>query len=319
MCGIYRIINKINNKSYIGQSKNICVRWNEHYLSSREVNNENKNKNCSIIHKALNKYGVENFTFEVLTLCNPCDLNDEEKYFISYYNTLIPNGYNIEPGGHPPSKFGSNNHNSKMNENDIYKIRESYALGDKKNNVYETYKDIISINTFNDIWQGKTWTHIHMDVYTLENKQKQKNNYDKISARKSVQVLSDEDILKIRHLKNDGYSKKYVHNQYYSNININTFNDIWYNMTFKHIISDHPIIPQKRHRNSNQDGALNPHAKFSEKDIIYIRSLYENKDNHYTIKSLAEMFNVSKVTMSNILHYKTYKNIRVQGDGINDM
>ena len=51
--GIYKITNKINGKSYIGQSVNIERRFSEHKVSSHNPKN--------LIHKALNKYGIENW------------------------------------------------------------------------------------------------------------------------------------------------------------------------------------------------------------------------------------------------------------------
>lgn len=313
MCGIYRITNKINAKAYIGKSKNICVRWNEHYLMSCNKNLKHIEQDTSIIHKAIRKYGIENFVFEVLTLCDATSLDDEEKYFISYYNTIQPNGYNIQSGGDGGLEMhGSDNPNSKLNEAMVYDIREKYGQIIQKLIVYEDYKNIISINTFNDIWQGKTWKHIHMDVYTDENKKRQKNNYDKIANHKHFQVLSDEDILKIRDCKNDGLTKRFVHDTYYPDININTFSDIWYGNTFKHIISKHPVIAQKRHRSNDQTGCLNPSAKFTEQDI---RNILLRKNNGETMKEVYNDFqNVTISCFRNVWNRKTYKNIEVENE-----
>lgn len=82
--GIYKITNKINNKSYIGQSVHIEIRWREHIRKG------------NLIHKAIKKYGVNNFTFEILEECKINELNEKEEYYIKKYNTIIPNGYNIE-------------------------------------------------------------------------------------------------------------------------------------------------------------------------------------------------------------------------------
>ena len=60
MIGIYLIRNKINNKVYIGQSIDIEGRWKDHKVRKDE----------SAIHLAIQKYGVENFEFEVLQECS---------------------------------------------------------------------------------------------------------------------------------------------------------------------------------------------------------------------------------------------------------
>lgn len=47
------------------------------------------------------KYGIENFNFEILEECSKNELNDKERYYIQKYNTLAPNGYNLQKGGTP--------------------------------------------------------------------------------------------------------------------------------------------------------------------------------------------------------------------------
>ena len=86
MIGIYKITNLLNNKSYIGQSVHIHRRWQEH------CNPNNKSQ----IAQAIQRYGKENFRFEVLEECAKTDLNKRENYWIEFYNTLAPNGYNIQ-------------------------------------------------------------------------------------------------------------------------------------------------------------------------------------------------------------------------------
>lgn len=68
-CGIYKITNQINGKCYIGQSVNIERRWQEHKrFNSREQ--------LAIIHQAFRKYGLENFSFEILEECSQEQLDD---------------------------------------------------------------------------------------------------------------------------------------------------------------------------------------------------------------------------------------------------
>lgn len=96
--GIYKIENKINGKVYIGQSQNIFKRWSVH-------GNKNKANNCNmVISKAISKYGVENFRFEILELCIKEELNTKEKYWVSVYNSY-KNGYNSTTGGDAPDEF----------------------------------------------------------------------------------------------------------------------------------------------------------------------------------------------------------------------
>ena len=98
MIGIYKITNKINHKSYIGQSTNIEKRWNNH-LSS--VNNTQDHCYNYPVYRAMRKYGVQNFSFEVLELCSSELLDEREQYWVSYFDTY-KNGYNQTVGGNNP-------------------------------------------------------------------------------------------------------------------------------------------------------------------------------------------------------------------------
>lgn len=92
ICGIYKIENLINHHKYIGQSVNIHSRWRRHCADAK---NENQ---TSSLYQAIKKYGIENFSFEILEEC-PRDLLDErEKYWIKFYNSYF-DGYNETLGG----------------------------------------------------------------------------------------------------------------------------------------------------------------------------------------------------------------------------
>ena len=60
---IYKITNKINNKCYIGSSIRVEKRWKEHINASKNPNNPQYNYP---LYSAFRKYGIENFTFEIL-------------------------------------------------------------------------------------------------------------------------------------------------------------------------------------------------------------------------------------------------------------
>lgn len=61
LSGIYRILNKINGNCYIGSSLNVEKRY-KHHLSTLRHNSSR----CSILQKAFNKYGEDNFEFQVI-------------------------------------------------------------------------------------------------------------------------------------------------------------------------------------------------------------------------------------------------------------
>ena len=95
MIGIYKFQNKINQKVYIGQSINIEKRYNAHI---NRVKNKKSNQYNSVLHQAIRKYGIQNFTFEVIQECSVKDLDEREKYWIQYYDSFN-NGYNCTSGG----------------------------------------------------------------------------------------------------------------------------------------------------------------------------------------------------------------------------
>lgn len=96
-CGIYKITNLINGKVYIGQSVNIEKRFISHKNAGFNTNNSGYNYP---LYKAIRKYGLENFSFEIIEELNNNLLNDREKYWISFYNSNDKNfGYNQTEGG----------------------------------------------------------------------------------------------------------------------------------------------------------------------------------------------------------------------------
>ena len=87
---VYLHRNKINNKEYIGISKNkVETRWRK-----------GKGYTDQIFGKAINKYGWDNFEHFVLhTNLSENEAKRLEQHYIAERNTLIPNGYNVSPGG----------------------------------------------------------------------------------------------------------------------------------------------------------------------------------------------------------------------------
>ena len=93
-CGIYKITNTLNGMIYIGKSVEIAPRrWSEHIKSSLNIGTISHTK----IHDAINKDGINNFTFEILEECDKDKLAEREKYWISFYNSDVY-GYNIRKG-----------------------------------------------------------------------------------------------------------------------------------------------------------------------------------------------------------------------------
>ena len=92
-CGIYKITNLITDDAYIGQSVDIYKRWCDHCKCGLGIDTPPGNK----LYKAIQEYGLENFTFELLVECTQAELNDKERYFIELYQADTF-GYNSTGG-----------------------------------------------------------------------------------------------------------------------------------------------------------------------------------------------------------------------------
>lgn len=88
-CGIYRITNLLDNKSYIGQSVDIYKRWTDHCKNGLGIDTPPGNK----LYKAMQEDGLQNFAFELLIECPKEELDNKEKYFIELYQSK-EYGYN---------------------------------------------------------------------------------------------------------------------------------------------------------------------------------------------------------------------------------
>ena len=81
VCGIYKITNQLTDECYIGQSVDCYKRWNDHVKCGLGIDMPPGNK----LYKAMEEYGVENFTFELLQQCDKESLDQQEQYFITLY------------------------------------------------------------------------------------------------------------------------------------------------------------------------------------------------------------------------------------------
>lgn len=119
---IYKITNKINENVYIGQSVNSLIRFAGHKSNAKKPHRN------SAIDKAINKYGIENFELEVIEITE--DYNAREKFWIKFYNSLVPYGYNIMEGGEN-FEIGMKSPKASLNEAQIDKIVKDLTLSSK--------------------------------------------------------------------------------------------------------------------------------------------------------------------------------------------
>lgn len=142
---IYMATNLINNKKYIGQTtRTLEERQKQHERAYRYKSSKN-----NIISRAINKYGKENFSWEVIDTAETIEeLNTKEEYWISYHNTLKENGcgYNDKKGG--------NNHTHSQRTKDLIGIAQ---LGIKNHMYGKTGSDNPTSKRVVDIYTDRIY------------------------------------------------------------------------------------------------------------------------------------------------------------------
>lgn len=178
-CGIYMVTNLINNKKYIGQSKDIKKRFQSHHLSDYK-NPHNCNYNTKF-YQALRKYGLDNFEVTILKLCSENQLDELEVKYIKEFDSFH-NGYNSTEGGqfwspdiHSPevelkrkltreknkSLMSENHPRAKLTNQQVWDIRQRYIDGESVKDIYDDFKDLYKNEaTFRRIILGQTYVTV---------------------------------------------------------------------------------------------------------------------------------------------------------------
>lgn len=119
VCGIYTITNIVNGKMYIGYTNDLYTRGKKHLSELR-----NKEHNNPYLQNSFNKYGEQNFKFEVLEECEERFLVSQEHYWVLLLRTKEEEfGYNIKET-HPNSIGGRHSQETKNKISKINKGRK---------------------------------------------------------------------------------------------------------------------------------------------------------------------------------------------------
>ena len=90
---IYAIRNTVDNKIYIGQTKNAADRWSKHIYEAIH------GRDNMLIHQAMRQYGYDKFYYQIIEQVDEEDADAREKFWIKHMKTIYPNGYNTCVGG----------------------------------------------------------------------------------------------------------------------------------------------------------------------------------------------------------------------------
>lgn len=179
--GIYLICNLKTEHKYIGQTVNLKYRIRRHKQMLRDNLHEN-----DYLQKHYNKYGFDNFAFDILEECDIQNLDEREIFWISHYETMNrKKGYNLESGGNSQKvvsaetkakKKGRNNpmygkkwnekqrlnittanraNSKKLTESDVAEIKREIANGATQKSIAEKYN--LHISTVSKITRGVNW------------------------------------------------------------------------------------------------------------------------------------------------------------------
>ena len=100
---IYKITNIVNGKCYIGLTDgDLKTRWKQHRMG---IHSGSQNGNGLLT--AFREFGTKVFTIDVIEESSVRFLGERERFFIDKYNSLTPNGYNLNDGGARGGSWGS--------------------------------------------------------------------------------------------------------------------------------------------------------------------------------------------------------------------
>ena len=290
---IYQITNLINGKIYIGQTNNIQKRWANHRCS---------NDPNMVIARALRKYGVDNFKFEILLRgLTPDEANQKEIEFIKEKNSLVPYGYNVATGGKRidgVSRLGADNSNAHLTEEEA-----QYILDNRDKPMYVLYDlfcDKISYESFKKIYHHQTYTNLTTTVneypYNFEFGNQFTNN-----------PLEYDEIVSLRERYANGEYWRDVYKDYeWAYKNEWSFYNVYTGRSYKLIMPEvFTEENKKKHHGKTKQGAKNPKAKLTEEQVIKIRQLHKDGvSNSELYKAFPQ---VSSTSIRDIINGKTWK------------
>lgn len=202
---IYKITNNVNGKIYIGQTiRTLEERFAEHKRSKK-----------SLISKALNKYGIENFTVEQIDAAKTIEeLNELEFKYIKEYDCITPNGYNQCDGG--GNTFGY--HHSEKSKQKMSQNKKGKYTG-AENHFYGKHHTEETRTKMKEAWTNRVVTDEQKQNLKASHYKRQVQNVDTGKIFDSVKEAAEYYGLKDTHIsrvckgkrnKTGGFRWKYV-------------------------------------------------------------------------------------------------------------
>jgi group I intron endonuclease len=179
---IYKITNKENGMIYIGQTiQTLEDRWRQH---------RKKSSTCLYLKRAFEKYGIDNFIFEMICCCDNEEFDKLEIHYMIEFNSIVPNGYNLREGGNS----GRHNEETKKKISDALKGRTDIFRHQLGKPITEETKKKIS-----DALKGRTdiiRNHNHFRTTGMHHTEKAKKQMSESHKKKVDQYDLDNNFIK---------------------------------------------------------------------------------------------------------------------------
>lgn len=265
---IYKIINILNSKVYIGQTriKNPIKRWVDHFDSAFICQYD------YFLYKAMRKSGIENFCFQIIEKDISIEnLNDREMFYINQYQSNDSNyGYNLTLGGQMT-------HASKYNKYQVLKVIQDIKDFQNKTLCQIARENNMTRETVSDINNGDIW---YMS-----------NEHYPIRECIVKDFLTKDDVVKIKDMLRRGVSSTKIGQIFHvSTTNITNIN---YGRIYKEPNETYPIFK-----------AINSRKKLTMREIQDIINYLLTTDYNYN--QIEEILHIGRKTISNINNGKGY-------------
>ena len=195
---VYKIVNKVNNKVYIGITESTLEKRYDEHLSKY------RNGDTRHLYQAMRKYGLDNFEVSVVedNISSYKELLDKERSYVEQFNSYN-NGYNMTPGGDSNpmnSKVVSDKHDAKMRSKEVRTkisntMKEKAANGllfsdEHKKHLTESLKDSVYMYNPNTNKMTRVRTS-NIDTYLADGWiLYEKRTYDESCGREQMKPLA---------------------------------------------------------------------------------------------------------------------------------
>jgi group I intron endonuclease len=292
--GVYKILNLINGKIYVGSSVKLKNRRKRHFYELRHNRHGNDH-----LQRSFNKYGEENFQFSILEyVADNSIILQREQHWIDFYKSYdFKIGYNICP-------IAGSNLGRKNTEETKLKISKSIKelcmIGEKNGMFGKKHSEESLIKM--RIAQSVDGMHFQGRFHSNESKEKMRVSSS--GEKSATAVLNNDQVKEIKLMIFNGKTNLEISKIY--NVMPCTISQIKVGESWKDVSVD-GISAEDLLLKNNKSGVNNVHSKLTIEDVINIKVLLAA--GKLTQRQIGSMFNVSHNCIGGINRGKSYKDI----------